>query len=326
MNRFDPRRGDLIDWVEAGRMPPDRLAAAIDLVGLKTAPADWRGFLDALCLWLGVLFLAAGVIFFFAYNWQVLGRYAKFGMVEAAILAAVAASWRLGIDAMPGKAALLLASLLMGALLALVGQTYQTGADTFELFAMWALVIVPWVLVGRLAALWLAWVALINLAIILYHHTFGGVFGMVFGTERLLWLLFAFNTVALGAIEAAARRGLEWLRERWSPRLLAIASGGIATTLALFSIFGFRTTGAGGALAWLAWMGGAYVFYRVASRDVFVLALGVLSAIVVIVAFAGKEVLRHNEAGSFLLIGMLVIGLSAAGGWWLKSVAAEARS
>jgi hypothetical protein len=30
-----------------------------------------------------------------------------------------------------------------------------------------------------------------------------------------------------------------------------------------------------------------------------------------------------NHAGSFLLIGLLVIGLSAAGGFWLKQVAAE---
>ena len=45
-----------------------------------------------------------------------------------------------------GKAALLAAALLTGGLLALIGQTYQTGADTFELFATWAALILPWVL------------------------------------------------------------------------------------------------------------------------------------------------------------------------------------
>ena len=47
-----------------------------------------------------------------------------------------------------GKAALLAASLFVGALLALIGQIYQTGADTFEMFAAWAALILPWVLVG----------------------------------------------------------------------------------------------------------------------------------------------------------------------------------
>ncbi|MET0204922.1 MAG: DUF2157 domain-containing protein [Casimicrobiaceae bacterium] len=56
------------------------------------------------------------------------------------------AVWR-GLDTLPGKAALV-AALLAGALLALVGQVYQTGADTFELFAAWAVAIV--VLVARM--------------------------------------------------------------------------------------------------------------------------------------------------------------------------------
>jgi hypothetical protein len=37
-------------------------------------------------------------------------------------------------------------------------------------------------------------------------------------------------------------------------------------------------------------------------------------------------VIRHFfrvDAGAFLVVGLLVIGISAAGGWWLKSVAAE---
>ncbi|MET0346849.1 MAG: DUF2157 domain-containing protein [Casimicrobiaceae bacterium] len=59
------------------------------------------------------------------------------------------AVWR-GLDTLPGKAALVVAALLVGALLALVGQVYQTGADRFELFAAWAVAIVAWVLVARM--------------------------------------------------------------------------------------------------------------------------------------------------------------------------------
>ena len=41
-----------------------------------------------------------------------------------------AACWRVDLDGLTGKAVLLMLSLLTGALLALTGQVYQTGADT----------------------------------------------------------------------------------------------------------------------------------------------------------------------------------------------------
>ena len=53
----------------------------------------------------------------------------------------------------PARPSCVLLSLLTGALLALSGQVYQTGADTFELFAWWAVLILPWVLVSRFSPL-----------------------------------------------------------------------------------------------------------------------------------------------------------------------------
>lgn len=52
-------------------------------------------------------------------------------------------------------------SLWIGSLLALVGQTYQTGADIWELFAPWAALITP--LAGRSGAVWGLWAVLLNL-------------------------------------------------------------------------------------------------------------------------------------------------------------------
>jgi uncharacterized membrane protein len=221
-------RGDLLDWSDQGRIPAGRLREALDAAGVLPGADAWRRFLDRMLLFMGVVLLGAGMIFFLAYNWNDLGRYAKFALAEAPILAVLAVVWRLGVDSLAGKAALLLASLLAGALLALVGQTYQTGADTFELFAAWAAVILPWVLVARFAALWIAWLALLNVAVALYFHTLGWLWGMFFSPEKMLWLLFALNTAALVAWEGLAATGIEWLRERWALRLVATASGGVS--------------------------------------------------------------------------------------------------
>ncbi|MES2070145.1 MAG: DUF2157 domain-containing protein [Pseudomonadota bacterium] len=320
-------RNALVDWTAQGRLPAVALPAALQLAGITPTTRDWRRFFDRLCLWLGAIFLAAAVIFFFAYNWQEMGRFAKFGLVEALIAGAALLAWRLDLQRTTGKAALLFITLLIGALLALVGQTYQTGADTYELFAVWALAALPLVVVGQFGALWLFWLALLNLAVALYFQIFWGVFGvfgLLFSPEKLLWTLFLLDTAALCLWEFCAWRGIAWMRERWSARVLAVASGSLVAALALYAIFDTGSNAAG-ALAYLLWMAAAYAYYRHRTRDIFVLAGGVLSAIVVIAAFLSNLMLRHGDGGAFLLIGMLVIGLSAAGGMWLKAIAVEDR-
>src|SRR6185369_6447460 len=208
-------------WAESGKIADVR--AALSAAGVLPGARGWRAFLDALLLWSGAVALAAAMVFFIAHNWNELGRYAKFALVEVPLAIAVVAYWRLGPERATGKAALLVAAILLGVLLALFGQTYQTGADTWELFATWAALIAPWVLIGRFAALWIVWLVIANTALALYFTVFGGLFRIAFATEHQLWTVFVFNTAALAAWEIAARR-VTWLDERWAARLIAIAS------------------------------------------------------------------------------------------------------
>ena len=317
-------RHTLFAWAERGSITD--LPAALRVAGTLPGVRDWRDFLDRLLLWSGVVALAAAVVFFIAHNWNDLGKYAKFGLVEVLVLFAVLGYWRLGPDKASGKACLLAASILLGALLALFGQTYQTGADTWELFANWAGLMLPWVLVGRFAGLWMLWIAILNTAIVFYFLVFPGLLGMIFSTERQLWTLFAFNTVALVAWELAGRR-LSWLAQRWAPRLLATASGAIVTALMLFTIFGWREASGVAVLVYLVWLGCAYAAYCVHGRDLLVLAGGCLSVIVVVTGFLARVLAdSHSEAGAFLFMSLAVIGMGAAAGWWLKQLAKEAQA
>ena len=57
------------------------------------------------------------------------------------------------------------------------------------------------------------------------------------------------------------------------------------------------------------------------------LAAGVLSIIVVVTALLGRYLLDSiGGAADLLIIGLVVIGRSGAGGWWLKQVVVEAES
>jgi uncharacterized membrane protein len=131
---------------------------------------------DALERWLprGVAALAAvllgsGLIFWIAANWDLLGRVGQFALLQAAVLLALGATLWCGLHRLP---AALLALLGIGGLFAYFGQTYQTGADTWQLFALWAALTVPLCLALRSDLLWSAWGLVAMTAISLWLFTY----------------------------------------------------------------------------------------------------------------------------------------------------------
>lgn len=317
-------RHTILDWAERGAISDVR--AALELAGALPGTREWRSFLDRLLVWSAAVALAAAAVFFVAYNWNDLGRFAKFGLAQVLVLAAVLGYWRFGPDSLAGKAALLAGSIFLGALLALFGQVYQTGADTWELFASWAALIVPWVLIGRFAGLWMLWIAIVDVAIVFYFRAFPGGFALsvVFGSDAQFWTLFAFNTLALAAWELAARR-FALLDERSAPRLLAVAGGGAVTLLVLKAIFDRQEPGIAPTAAYLAWLGCAYAIYCRSVSDLFMLAGACLSIIIVVAAFIWEQFFKHGDSISLLLIAVAVAAMGAASAWWLRQVAREGR-
>lgn len=318
-------RQQLLDWAERGNLEEQGLIPALRLSGALPDGQQWRRFMDALLTGLGALLLATGVIFFFAYNWNDLGRFEKFGLIELLILASLVAMWWLDLDSIAGRVTLPAASVLVGALLALVGQTYQTGADPWELFAAWAVMILPWVLVSCTAVMWLLWLLLLNLACYLYFVAIRGLLGSLFDHD-FLWPLFAINTLAWGLWEIAARQGITWLQRRWAIRILATASGSLLTLLAILATVlndgGIEATPT--LLLWAVSIAGTYLVYRRLYPDVYILAVGLLSVVLVVATFIGdRTMVRHFDAGAFLLVGMVIIVLSGLGASWLRKVARE---
>jgi uncharacterized membrane protein len=320
-----PRR-QLIDFIEQGIIPAEKIDAALSVVKVTPDGNSWRTFIDRLLLWLGGLALAFAVMFFIAYNWKDLGHFTKFGMVEGCIVLAVAAYCKLAENSIASKVSLLVASIILGVLLALYGQTYQTGADPWQLFFNWALLMLPWAAIGRFTAIWIVWVALMNVSIVLYYLTFRGIFGFVIGSESgMLWVAFLFNTLVFVAWQLLAATW-HWLSERWAIRLLAVSSGVPLTWLVLFSIFDHREAGGFPGLIWALWLVAMYYVYRRIKLDLFMLAGCCLSTITVTVSFFGEHVLRHGDPGLFLFLALIVIVMGGGAALWLKNVYQECQS
>jgi uncharacterized membrane protein len=314
-------RENLTRYAETGALSAPAYQEALRLAGVAPDSAAWRVFLDRLLVVSGVLLVAVGLIFFVAFNWQELGRFAKFGLLEAMVLLPTAYALVAGISTVRAQAALLFAVLALGGLLALTGQTYQTGADNYELFLAWALLSLPWVLAGRWAPLWAVWWTLVNVAVALYLFEVLDPLRLVLFGRMRTGLMILVNLAGLALFEWAYTRAAG-LRTRWLARycvLLALGAGSMAALM--FILDGARDeNGFSVALYFLMMMAGA-VFYQFARRDLFPLAFGVLSLIVVITAWLGKLMLHgSNWFGSLFLIAFFIIGASIGATWWLREL------
>ncbi len=276
-------------------------------------------------LFLGSALILAGIIFFFAYNWAAMGRFIKFGAIEAGIVACIVASHLQKKTQLNGKMLLLTASVLVGVLLAVYGQTYQTGADAFGLFIFWAALILGWVLISEFAALWFVWLVLLNSAAILYWQQVGHPAHSI-RFEHLCLALAMLNGSALALREVGVQRGLEWLSGQWLRGVL-LAAALIALSLPTIGfIIDFERTQASvfAACAWAVAVGGAYALYRYKLRDMTPLALIVMDICLILLTLIGKILFydtRSGMSGQFLLFALIILGVISGAVFWLRTSA-----
>jgi len=186
----------------------------------------WKPWLDRGLLSLGVVLILAGIGYFFAHNWNGLTNADKLGLSAGAVLVSLAGATWAGLDRFSGKLLLLAASALVGVYIAVFGQIYQTGADSYELFTAWAFLIFPWVALGRFMPLWIFWLGLLNLACGFYWTVSPFISDLenwdIFRSETIS--LTALNGIALLFREGVGRWPLAWLDRGWSTLVLLAAT------------------------------------------------------------------------------------------------------
>lgn len=318
-------RGDLIDLIEQDAVAQESINDAVELSKLKPNPSAWVVFINNLFLWIGCIALGLSVVFFLAHNWSQIGRFAKFAIVELALVLTIIFYLKTQIGTASSNASLTISSILLGALMALFGQTYQTGADPWQLFFNWAVSMSPWALIARFTTIWVIWLALLNLSIVLYYDAHSNPLSIWFDAKvSVLWPLFLFNTLSFISWYKLCRTR-QWMQKQWAIRLIAIGVGFSITSLALFSILDDRTTDTLALPVWALFIFSLYFFYRKIQIDLFMLAGGCLSGIVIIVTWLGKEVLSQGQSIAYLMLSILVIGMGVGSAFWLKKVQEEAQ-
>ncbi len=313
---------------------------ATELAALTPGRNDWLRYLDWFLIAVAALLIVAGIAAFFAWNWAALHHMGKFALLQCGLLGTVVLAWLLKPDSLGGRASLFAAAFLVGVLFAVFGQVYQTGADPYGLFLVWAILILPWAMVGRQAGLWLLFQILLNLTVILYWiqvlYPPDGWWLVSQLLGPLVWLattvmdwrlaswLFALNVLAIVIWEIAAARGAPWLQGRSFPRvvgLIALYTVLGPTVLLIFAAAVEHRLGVGvlspllfaAALALTLW------FYQYRKLDLFMLTMAMFGGILVIMSLA----IRYNLIllGGVLLLALLLISLVAGAALWLRTVA-----
>lgn len=317
--------------VEHHALPPPAVEALFAVAAARPSREEDLRLARGL-LWIGgVLSLAAAAVFFVAANWQALGTAGRFAILHALLVVAVGlALWRPPRERI-GRLAMLGAFVLTGALLALFGQTYQTGADVHELFFAWAGLGLAFVVAGQWAVAWGAWALVLNVAFALVcgwlpqgHVLLTLLLGFGLGGPLLFVGPLAANLGLWAACEASAPTRLRHVVAPWLGRVPLTFAFAFGTWGAIVAIAGplwdasGRHDGGGILLAALALASagvGAWALRR--RRDVFPLAAIAASVIAVGTAGLVRGLDRARPAAVLFTLAAWVVASSTASAWLL---------
>ena len=332
-----------------GLLPLKNTEAAATHLEVYPSKRTWLMFFDKALLIIGAVALVLSLVFFIAYNWQNMGKIGKFALVEGALVITIALYAALSFRRqfqLIRQLLLLIASIITGSLLALFGQVYQTGADTWQLFFGWAILITPWVMIARFPALWLLWLGLVNTCLALYLDVanlqfinyslqnvsqvailalfnfiafYSWLIGFDNKTSSIPYLFHRINVKKSTAQINSAQTNSSL---HWSTYVVGLLSTFFMTYLAIVTVFDNGNIWATliATIVWLGWCG--FMFWQFYQRRLDLLMLTYLSfsIITVVMFWVGKWLLDDFDAAGFLVLALLLIGMSSSAVMWLRKV------
>lgn len=275
------------------------------LAGLDTEPASIATWLARGVAVLAAALLGLGVIFWIAANWESLGRFGRFALLQAVVAVACIGA----ILKAPARAPLGLGALLAtGGLFAYFGQTYQTGADPWQLFALWAVLTLPLCLALRSDVAWAPWAMVAMTGISLWVHAhLGHVWAVRPGDLQVHGLGWIAALVLVAGLSEPARRftgaGI------WSLRTATTLTVVMVTITALAGLFSGTVTAHYG-LGLLLLAVGAALLATGRFFDIYGLSAVALGLDTLLVCGLANALL---DGGSDVIGSLLVLGLVAAG-------------
>ncbi len=252
-----------------------------------------------------------GVVMWIAANWDTLGRMGHFALLQGLVLVMVA-----GAALKPtARAPLGLIALLgIGGLFAYFGQTYQTGADPWQLFALWAVLALPLCWGVRSDVVWAPWALVVVTGISLWTNTYSGHRWGVEADQLTVHLAAWSACLLLAALLSPPLRRITGARV-WSFRT-AVTLAVVAITLTAIGGLFHKPVQAQFALGLVVLVLGIAILNAQGLFDIFAISAAALGINTLLVVGLARWLFDSGGSGDwighFLLMGLFAAGLLAA--------------
>lgn len=292
-----PQEAQLQKAFEMANTPPDRANVQIWLLR----------FLGGA----GIALLLSGVMFFFAYNWADMSKFAKISLVSSCLIAAGIFTLLQPAGTFMFQIGLTALTVLTGIQLALLGQIYQGGANAYDFFLAWSCLTVFWVASSNFPPLWFFYIVLLNTTIILY-----AIQVRLINSEGALMLLLTIVNGIIAALWEWHRLNKEdnTFKARWFPRIMMLATCICVGVPAIVNLFDSSPIRNISMLIFVVLNLGIFWFYQQKLKDIFMLALPIIGGLIFINSLISKlifDVFRYdNYAGLFLPWSILNLSLT----------------
>lgn len=217
------RQHDLDALTARGLLHPRQRLAGRQL---SRADAVWQRLAGQILITFAIGHLLAATLFFFAFNWAAMSGSAKLTVIGSALAISLAGHAIWPRPALIGQIMGISATVLIGVLFAVIGQIYQTGADAWQLFALWALLSAPLALMARQAVHLALWLIIANTAWLTFAAQYAVPLGWLTAETSIalaglaLWGLLLARDLMIQRFEQA------WLAPVWTRLYLTVAAIG----------------------------------------------------------------------------------------------------
>lgn len=261
---------------------------------------EWHQFLKFTFLTMGIGFATAGIIFFFAYNWDSLSDFFKIGLAEFLVIITTSFVLFSKFPTWVSKTILTGSAMLVGVLFAVFGQIYQTGANTYDFFLVWTIFISVWVFVANFSALWLIFLALVQITYIFYLEQVGPEFELL--TNFTVFFIFNAGVIILFHVVKNKWNNIDF--SRWLEVVLALIAVYAGTSGVSFGIHDDKPIHLTILICLVACCYGIAILHSYKTKTVFYLSIIPFSLIIIIASLAFKI---SDDTGMFLFVSLFTI-------------------
>lgn len=270
---------------------------------------QWALWMMRLAIGLGTSLLLIGILFFFAYNWQDMSMLSKFSLIQGAMILSVIGAWWVGFHHLLGQCLIVSASVLIGVFFAVFGQIFQTGADAWQLFAVWAVLMLGFIAVSRSPIQWvLQWVVT---GVALYFWLGQAIhWGNYDWRSAGIPAILTFYTAGVWGMQMLMQQRWSWLQSTWLYRVVVMVVFILALLtfcMALFTEHGVF------ALIAVCVVGGFFWWYYTRQADLLLQILSITAWTLMAWIYSCYHVVNNmwgDEIAAVALMLLITIGLT----------------